>query len=86
MLFLSLLILATAWVYSHSVIFLRIVLIWCLVGLLANRWMLSPAQEIHKPAWPLWFWLLNDCRAWPVRVVCGLMLRMRTAESVETNS
>ncbi|MCB2194059.1 MAG: hypothetical protein KQI62_20965 [Deltaproteobacteria bacterium] len=54
--------------------------LWCLCGMLFNRWMLSPIQQKYNGIRRLWLWSIVGCWAWPMAVVCGLALRLAPPE------
>lgn len=80
--------LAMAWAsYLHDPhLFMAVAALWCLFGLLVNRWMLAPAYADDAKAWPLWFWSSLGCWAWPVGAFCGLILRVAPAETSRPSS
>jgi len=63
-------------------LFFTIIGLWCLFGLLVNRWMLKPLHEHGEEIWPLWFWSILGCWAWPVGIVCGMVIRMSPPEDL----
>ena len=64
-------------------IFIAVLGLWCLCGLLFNRWMLAPFHQDSEEIGRLWFWSLAGCWAWPMGVVCGLALRLAPPEKVD---
>lgn len=68
-----------AYLYD-PVIFIAVLGLWCLCGLLFNRWMLAPFHQDSEEVIRLWLWSLAGCWAWPMGVVCGLALRLAPPE------
>lgn len=67
---------------NDSIIFFNVLGLWCLCGLLFNRWMLAPFVEETKEIRRLWLWSLFGCWAWPLGVVYGLALRLVPPENL----
>ncbi|MBU4565740.1 MAG: hypothetical protein KKE29_13540 [Proteobacteria bacterium] len=64
--------------------FISVLGLWCLCGLLFNRWMLGPFKHKNNEIERLWLWSLAGCWAWPMGVVCGMALRLAPPEKVDS--
>jgi len=71
-----------AYLYD-PVMFIAVLILWCLCGLLFNRWMLGPFKHKNNEINRLWLWSLGGCWAWPMGVVCGMAMRLAPPEKVE---
>lgn len=71
--------------YLHDLfMFISVLCLWCLCGLMFNRWMLAPVHENGKYIRRLWLWSLAGCWAWPMGVVCGMALRLAPPEKADS--
>jgi len=64
--------------------FISVLGLWCLCGLLFNRWMLGPFKHKNNEIERLWLWSLAGCWAWPMGVFCGMALRLAPPEKVDS--
>lgn len=69
--------------YLHDpIIFFKVLGMWCLCGMLFNRWMLSPVMDKGGAPWAIWLWSVIGCWAWPMGVVYGLVWRLAPPEEI----